>query len=370
MRRVLACRPLVLLALVLGLVGCGPGAAPAPSPVPTAPQAPAAPAPAPTLAAPAARPALQPFRWAGQAPATDAGLFIALERGYFAEQGVELEYLPFASASDMVPALATRQADGGGLAVNAATINAVARGVEIKVVADKGSMPPGYGWQAFLVRKDLVESGRFRGPADLKGLVFATTPPINASAGYPALDAVLREGGLTQDDLRIEMMSFPDLNAALARGAIDVAISIEPLVTAAVDQGIAVRWRGLDEVRPGQQIGVVGYGPSITVDRPDLGRAFMVAYLRGVRDYNRAFTTGAGRAEVVAAIAKHSTIKDPAIIEAMAPIGLHPDGRVNIESLLEDQRFYVEKGTVPAPIDMYQLVDHSYVEAALRVLGR
>ncbi|MCL6613703.1 MAG: hypothetical protein K6U03_03625 [Firmicutes bacterium] len=59
-----------------------------------------------------------------------------------------------------------------------------------------------------------------------------------------------------------------------------------------------------------------------------------------------------------------------AIIEAMAPIGLHPDGRVNIESLLEDQRFYVEKGTVPTPIDMYQLVDHSYVEAALRVLGR
>ena len=41
---------------------------------------------------------------------------------------------------------------------------------------------------AFLVRKDLVDSGRFRGPADLKGMVFGTTPPINASAAYPPLE--------------------------------------------------------------------------------------------------------------------------------------------------------------------------------------
>src|SRR5438270_297691 len=109
----------------------------------------------------AASPGMQTFRWAGQIPATDAGIYMAMERGYFAEQGIDLEYVNFGSASEMVPALATRQSDGGGIAVNSATINAVARGVEIKAVADKGSMSPGFGWQAFLVRKDLVDSGRF-----------------------------------------------------------------------------------------------------------------------------------------------------------------------------------------------------------------
>ena len=53
----------------------------------------------------------------------------------------------------------------------------------------------------------------------------------------------------------------------------------------------------------------------------------------------------------------------------MAPVGLHPDGRINVEGLIEDQRFYVEKGTVPTPVDIRQLVDHSYVESALQVLG-
>ena len=151
--------------------------------------------------------------------------------------------------------------------------------------------------------------------------------------------------------------------------SLDVGIQIEPLVQAAVDQGIAARWLGLDEVRPGQQIAVIGYGPSITVDNPALGRAFVLAYLRGVRDYHRAFTEGVGKAEVVASIAKHSTVKNRATVEAMAPVGLNPDGRINVDSLIEDQRFYVEKGIVTTPIDVRQIVDDSYVEAALQVLG-
>jgi NitT/TauT family transport system substrate-binding protein len=374
--------------LLAALAACAPGAPPGPpnaggeraatsAPASGSAASPAsAPAPAATAPAPAARPAgttalapAQRFRWAGQSPATDAGLFVAIERGYFAEQGVDLDYQDFASASDMVPALATRQMDGGGIAVNAATINAVARGIELKAVADKGSMPPGFGWQAFLIRKDLADAGRVRSPADLRGMVFGTTPPINASAGYPALDEVLRRGGLTQDDIRIEAMGFPDVNAALGGRSIDFGIQIEPLVQAAVDRGLAVRWLGLDEVRPNQQIAVVGYGPSITVDNQALGHAFMVAYLKGVRDYNRAFSTGAGKAEVIAAIAKHSTVKDPATVEAIAPVGLRPDGRVNVESLIEDQQFYVEKGSVPTPIDMHRIVDNSYVEAALQAIG-
>jgi NitT/TauT family transport system substrate-binding protein len=365
---------LPLVILVLLLAACAAEARPAPAPpkpasgaAATDPGTGAAAAPSPTVAT---SPAMQTFRWAGQFPATDAGIYMAMERGYFAEQGVELEYVNFGSASEMVPALATRQSDGGGIAVNSATINAVARGVEIKAVADKGSMPPGFGWQAFLIRKDLVDSGRFQGASDLKGLVFGTTPPINASAGYPTLTKLLKEAGLSQDDLRIEALNFPDANAALAGKSLDVVIQIEPLVQAAVDQGTAVRWLGLDQVRPNQQIAVVGYGPSITVDNPALGRAFMLAYLKGVRDYSRAFTTGQGRSEVVATIAKYSTVKNPATVDAMAPVGLNPDGRINVESLIEDQQFYVEQGTVPTPIDMRQIVDDSYVDAALAVLGR
>src|SRR5207248_10503293 len=101
--------------------------------------------------------------------------------------------------------------------------------------------------------------------------------PINAGAGYPALARVLSQAGLTPADLRTEAMGFPELNAALASKAIDVAIQTEPLVQVAVAQGIATRWLGQDEIYPYQQIAVVGFGALITVDNRPLGRAFVKA---------------------------------------------------------------------------------------------
>jgi hypothetical protein len=95
----------------------------------------------------------------------------------------------------------------------------------------------------------------------------------------------------------------------------------------------------------------------------------MIGYLKGVRDYYRAVTTGEGRDSVYEVIATYSIVKDMEAIRQSVPVGLHPNGRINIEGLIEDQRYYVEKGTVPQPIDMYQLVDMGYVEAAVQQLG-
>src|SRR4051812_46724081 len=96
---------LPLLMLVLVLAACAPEARPAPAPPQPASgaasgDATTAPAAAPSSTV-AARPAMQTFHWAGQFPATDAGVYVAMERGYFAEQGVDLEYVNFGSASEM-----------------------------------------------------------------------------------------------------------------------------------------------------------------------------------------------------------------------------------------------------------------------------
>ncbi len=292
-----------------------------------------------------------------------------MERGYFREQRIELQYVNFGSASEMIPALATKRIDAGGIAVNAATINSVARGIEIRAVADKGSLVPGFGWQALVVRKDLVDSGRFRTDADIKGLVFASSPPVFASASFTTLNRFLQQAGLADSDLKdVKGIQCSDIVAALAGKSIDVAVMIEPLVAEAVKWQIAVRWRGLDEVYPYAQIAVIAYGPSITSDNRELGERFMIAYLKGVRDYHRAFSTGVGKPEIAAIIAKHSLVKDQAVIREITPVGLHPDGLINIDGLVSDQKYYVEKGAVKSPIDIKQLVDMSYAKAALKSL--
>ena len=63
--------------------------------------------------------------------------------------------LPFASAAKMVVPLGTGDLDVGGGTVAAGLYNAVARGINIKIVADKGSIAQGYEYSTLLVRKDL-----------------------------------------------------------------------------------------------------------------------------------------------------------------------------------------------------------------------
>src|SRR5919108_464724 len=104
-------------------------------------------------------------------------------------------------------------------ATAAGLVNAVALDVPLRIVADKGSTPPGFGYQAVVVRKDLVDGGVFRGCSSFKGLRVAN-PAVENSAG-PMYARMLRECGLDFSDIDMITMGFPDMPAAFRNGAID-----------------------------------------------------------------------------------------------------------------------------------------------------
>src|SRR5690349_18357375 len=114
---------LVPLALVVGLVACAAPAAPAPAAAPSPVGAAASGAPpvavAPT-SAPTARPAPVTLKVGDLRINSSAGTYIALERGYFAEQGITLDFEPFTTGGEQIPALANGQLDVGVGAVSAA----------------------------------------------------------------------------------------------------------------------------------------------------------------------------------------------------------------------------------------------------------
>jgi NitT/TauT family transport system substrate-binding protein len=101
---------------------------------------------------------------------SDAPFFIADAKGYFSAEGLVLELTSFDSGAKMVAPLGTGDLDAGGGAVSVGLYNAVKRGVGLKIVADKVHYGPGYGFASLLVRKELVESGKFKSYGDLKGL--------------------------------------------------------------------------------------------------------------------------------------------------------------------------------------------------------
>ena len=94
--------------------------------------------------------------------ASDIGFFLGVKKGWYREEGIALETTPFRSAADMVAPMGAGQLDIGGGSVSAGIYNAFARGIRLKVVADKASSQPGYGVNKMVVAKKHVDSGRFK----------------------------------------------------------------------------------------------------------------------------------------------------------------------------------------------------------------
>src|SRR4030095_16977191 len=100
---------------------------------------------------------------------SNAAIYIAIEKGFFKEQGVNTEISNFASAAKMVPALVVGELEVSVGSASAGLFNAVAEKAPFRIVADKGQTREGYGFSLLAVRKDLVDSGQVKTFKDLKG---------------------------------------------------------------------------------------------------------------------------------------------------------------------------------------------------------
>jgi NitT/TauT family transport system substrate-binding protein len=362
---------MLVVALVSGLlgVGCGPPAAhPSTSRDDTRPTAAvlaAAPRSAPE-AAPTAPP-LTTVQVASVGAVSDVGLYVAMDRGYFAAEGLQVELSPTDGISRIISALSTNQVDVAGGTGGAALFNAFARDIPVKLVADKGRLAPGFGYFALAVRQDLLDSGQVRGIADLRGRLLAVNLLNTGSIGERLADLALARGNLTRDDVSMLDLSYPDMTVGFGNRGIDAAIQLEPMVTAAVARGLATRFLTLDEVSPDHQVGVLMYGPRFAAS--DEGYRFLVGYLRGVRDYQEAFAHGRDRAAIVDILTRYSTVKDPALYELMVMPAFNPDGYVNRASIQADYDYYRGRGFVQQDVRLDSVVDDRYVDYALQRLG-
>ncbi len=324
-------------------------------------------APLPRAAATAAPVAQQPtvVQMAAVESSGNAGFYIAMERGYFTEEGIQLELTKYATGIDYVPALARGQVDVASTDLSAGFLNALGRDTGIKMVADRGSLPPGAGYIAFIMRPELA--AQIRDYPDLRGRRFGIS--FEGAFTQRLIGRALELGGLTFADIDLTFLPSGDVPAALANGALDLSMVFEPQVTIAVEQGFAVRWRGADEILPGAQTVTISYGPQFA-QRTDLGRRWMLAYLKGVREYNDAYRGGPNRADVIRLLTQASAIRDPALWERMVWTAIDPNGYVNTASIVDTVAWYRRHNLLHTDLDVRPFIDQSFVEWALERLGR
>ncbi len=302
--------------------------------------------------------------------ATDVGFFLADKNGYFEEEGIEVKFTSFPSAANMIAPLGAGQLDVGGGAISAGFFNAVHGGINIRIVADKGSITEEYEYSTLVIRKDHVDSGRFKTLADLEGMTIAAA--AQGANSESQINQALQKGGLSYEDVKVVYLAYPEMYAALSNNAIDGAINNEPTISRMVRDNVAVR-ASETSLFPGYQTAVVLYSENFAEDRKDVAQRFMRAYVRAVRDYNDALGaggfTGPTADAVISALTEYTAVKDPEIYRSMTPFVVDPNGVVGADSLAGDLDFFKSRGLVPAEVTLAPYVDTSFAAFAVDALG-
>ena len=239
----------------------------------------------------------------GYLPATGHGkLFVAQERGFFQEEGLQVNLVEFINSADGIAAIRAGKVAVGGFGTVAPLLH-VSKGADFRIIG--GLM----GEDASIVAT-AEKAGTIKKIADLKGRKVAT---VRLATGDAVLRGALHEAGLSwKDDLEIfELKSPGAVIEAVKTGQVDAGVVWGPHDVAAENQGLKAVLTSAD-LFPGHPCCRLTVTGEEFARRPEIWRRFLRAVLKAER-----FALGGGpeqRRQTVADIVKYAKL-DPALIE-------------------------------------------------------
>jgi NitT/TauT family transport system substrate-binding protein len=153
--------------------------------------------------------------WLGYGP-----WYIAQEKGYFEDEGVDVTITNFETDSDMNAAFASGRIDMANVASHTA-LKMIEAGMEVKIVLLE---------DASLTADAILGDSTITSVADLKGkkVAFEEGSVSNLLLGY-----ALEQEGLSLDDIQPVPMAPADAGSALIAGQVPVAVTYEPYISEA-----------------------------------------------------------------------------------------------------------------------------------------
>ncbi len=283
---------------------------------------------------------------------------IALAEGFFADEGLDIELFWADSSAIVIPSLAQGEVDVSTTGqFDASFINVIDRGARIRLVAARTvHSTDGCGYFAFVVRSELMDSGRLDEPAALRGLRMATE---RTAGSYYYWSMLLARSQLTFDDVEIVSVPHAAVPSALAQGRIDAASQTEPWLTRSVRTGNAQIWKSVAEVLPNHQSSFLVFGRRLLDSRPDLGHRFMSAYMRAVRQY---VADGKSPRHIEIAVGQTEMGRDE--LREMCWPQVVVDGRIDPSSLQQYQKWALEQGLIDTLVPVEQLVDDRFLPSS------
>ncbi|MER8002287.1 MULTISPECIES: ABC transporter substrate-binding protein [unclassified Streptomyces] len=198
-----------------------------------------------------------------------APLYAAKEQGYFAKEGLDVNFT-YAQGSDIVKNVAAGNIDFG-FPNGDSVVTAYGQGIKTKVVHT--TYQQGIG--ALLSSAD----AKIESPADLKGKTVAVTDL--GSPNYIQLQAMLKSANLTTNDLKVRTLGTGVIVDALKNGQVDAIVFSRLRYYALKSAGVDVKQLLSDSYLPSFGNVVVASEDTVN-DDPDTVKGFDKALNQGI----------------------------------------------------------------------------------------
>jgi NitT/TauT family transport system substrate-binding protein len=162
-------------------------------------------------------------------------LYMAIDKGYFKQAGIDVEAVRFEAPNQIIDALLAGNVDfsAPGAATGITAVSQYRNPGTLKIYELGGSVSPNHLDHVFLVKKD----SQLSDIKELKGKKLGTMPGIQ----WRTISThVLMRAGLTAGtDVELVQLALPLQLQALSSGQVDALLTLEPIGTIGKAQGVA-----------------------------------------------------------------------------------------------------------------------------------
>ena len=299
-------------------------------------------------AVPEGTPVLRTVKVTRNSHLTSAPLLLAEDAGYFAAEGLKIEFVDMNRGEEALIAMLGGEVDVLQGPLHPGLLTAVARGGEIRIVAGLSILSPDCTYHAIVLRPGLTPEAALRGIRRLDA-------SRDGSTRYLA-GRMLATRGIDIDTLNTIRLPQEVIGHSLGNGSVDAASMSEPLVTRIGRMGTV--WLRSHEATPGFQWSVMSFGKRLLREDPEAGVRFVTAYRRGVALFRE------GKTPENLERLERLTQEDREILKASCWPFFPADLRPNMASVLEYQQWALEHDYLDETATLAQLWDSTFVVAS------
>src|ERR1700712_2926975 len=293
-----------------------------------------------------------------------APFYIAQERGYFRDEGIDLTFRFFEAAQPIAAAAVSGDVDVGVTALTGGFFNLAEKGT-LKVIGGALHEQKGYEGSAILASNKAFNDG-LTGLDKLAGHSFAITQ--YGSSFHYMVGRIAEARGFDVKAVTLRpVQQIANMVAAVTSGQVDATIAIASMAKplAASGQAHILAWAG--DIVP-YQITAVFTTPAMIAGKPDLLMHFAKAYQRGVADYREAFlrldaaghpVVDASTEAAIPLLTKYVFTGDPqARRKILDGVGYYDaGGALDVTDVLDQIAWFKAQGLVKGDTDPAAMID-------------